>query len=189
MKKNNNKTWKIQKRHCLNLGVSLYIIDFYYRVFHIMKYFCNHYFEIMQKHYHLCLSIIVYSNKFYIQIVKSYMDSDLYNCSWELKGTSIAVYIWYARITRDALFVNLYPIYPRNTIFWREMVCNRQNDKKTEQNFSLKVMAWVRINLNGVSDIVILPQKTSFNADFYIENVLLMLKRHGNKLVGLDFTF
>ena len=50
-------------------------------------------------------------------------------------------------------------------------------------------MVWAGITFNGVSDIVILPQKMSFDADFYIENVLPIVKKDGNRLIGPDFTF
>ena len=50
-------------------------------------------------------------------------------------------------------------------------------------------MVWAGITFNEVTDVVILPQKTSFDADFYIENVLPIVKRDGNRLIGPDFTF
>jgi hypothetical protein len=55
--------------------------------------------------------------------------------------------------------------------------------------FPYKVMVWAGITFNGVTDIVILPQKTSFDADFYIANVLPIVKKDGNRLIGPDFTF
>ena len=82
--------------------------------------------------------------------------------------------------------------------------CNRQNDcvyaesreaanedfgTRPVHKFPFKVMVWAGITFNGVTDIVILPQKMSFDADFYIENVLPIVKKDGNRLIGLDFTF
>ena len=34
-----------------------------------------------------------------------------------------------------------------------------------------------------------MPQKTSFDAAYYIKNVLPIVKRDGNRLIGPDFTF
>ena len=50
-------------------------------------------------------------------------------------------------------------------------------------------MVWAGITFNGVTDIVILPQKTSFDEDFYIKNILPIVKIDGNRLIGSDFTF
>ena len=47
-------------------------------------------------------------------------------------------------------------------------------------------MVWTGIIFQGVTDIVILPQKTSFDVSVYIKN---LLNRNGNKLIGTDFTF
>ena len=63
--------------------------------------------------------------------------------------------------------------------------CNRQNDcvyaesreaanedfgTRHVHKFPFKVMVWAGITFNGVTDIVILLQKMTFDADFYIEN-------------------
>ena len=50
--------------------------------------------------------------------------------------------------------------------------------------FPFEVMVWAGINFNGVTYIVILPQKMSFNDDFYIKNVLPIVKRDENRLNG-----
>ena len=55
--------------------------------------------------------------------------------------------------------------------------------------FPFKVMVWAGITFNGVTYIVILPQKMSFNADFYIKNVLPIVNRDENRLIGPKFTF
>ena len=55
--------------------------------------------------------------------------------------------------------------------------------------FPFKAMVWTGITFQGVNDIIILPHKTSFDAAFYIKNVLPIVKRDGNKLIGADFTF
>ena len=44
-------------------------------------------------------------------------------------------------------------------------------------------------HFRGVTDIVILPQKTSFDVSVYIKNLLTILNRNGSKLIGTDFTF
>jgi len=82
--------------------------------------------------------------------------------------------------------------------------CNRQNDcvyaelretanedfgTRPVHKFPFKAMIWAGITFNGVTDIVILPQKMSFDAVFYIENVLPIVKRDGNRLIVPDFTF
>ena len=50
-------------------------------------------------------------------------------------------------------------------------------------------MVWTEITFNGVTEIVILPQKMTFNAEFYIEKVLPIVKRNRNKLIGPNLTF
>ena len=52
--------------------------------------------------------------------------------------------------------------------------------------FAFKVMVWTRINFQRITDIAILPQKTSFDAAFYIKNEPPI---DGNRLIGTDFTF
>ena len=42
-------------------------------------------------------------------------------------------------------------------------------------------MNWAEITFNGVTEIVILAQKMTFDKEFYIENALLIAKRYGNK--------
>ena len=82
--------------------------------------------------------------------------------------------------------------------------CNRQKDcvyaesreaanedfgTRPVHQFPFKVMVWAGITFNGVADIVILLQKMTSDADFYIENVLTVVKRDGNRLIGTNFTF
>ena len=66
---------------------------------------------------------------------------------------------------------------------------NENYGTRPVHKFPFKVMVWAGITFNGVTEIVILPQKTTFNAEFYIENVLPIVKRDGNKLIGPNFTF
>ena len=95
-----------------------------------------------------------------------------------------------------------------NTLFWQlfdqDGQYNSQNDcvyaesreaankdfgTRPVHKFPFKVMVWAGITFQGVTDIVILPQKTSFDAAFYIKNVLPIVKRDGNRLIGPHFTF
>ena len=55
--------------------------------------------------------------------------------------------------------------------------------------FPFKVMIWCGITYNGVSEVVVLPSKKSFTADFYIEEIIPIIKRDGNRLIGDDFVF
>ena len=50
-------------------------------------------------------------------------------------------------------------------------------------------MVWVGITFQRATGIVILTQKNSFDAAFYIKNVLRIVKRDANRLIGPDFTF
>ena len=45
------------------------------------------------------------------------------------------------------------------------------------------------LTYNGPTQIVVLPEKTSFNEDFYIKKVLPIVKREGIKLIGEDFIY
>ena len=81
---------------------------------------------------------------------------------------------------------------------------NRQNDRiyaksreaatkdmgtRPEHKFPFKVMVWIGVTFSGLTQVVILPQKTTFDSDFYVENVLPIVKRDGIKLIGENFIF
>ena len=53
--------------------------------------------------------------------------------------------------------------------------------------FPFKVMMWSGITCNSVSEVVVLPSKKSFTADFYIEKIIPIIKRDGNRLIGDNF--
>ena len=40
---------------------------------------------------------------------------------------------------------------------------------RPEHKFSFKVMVWIGVNFSGLTQVVILPQKTTFDSDFYVE--------------------
>ena len=40
-----------------------------------------------------------------------------------------------------------------------------------------------------LQSLCLLPEKTSFNLDFYIKNVLPVAQRDGMKLIGKDFVY
>ena len=42
---------------------------------------------------------------------------------------------------------------------------------------------------DGPTKLVFLPEKTSFNSNFYIKNVLPVAQRDGMKLIGKDFVY
>ena len=50
-------------------------------------------------------------------------------------------------------------------------------------------MIWAKITYKQVSEMEIMSRKTIFDEEFYIEIVLLIIKRDGNKLMKLNFTF
>ena len=81
---------------------------------------------------------------------------------------------------------------------------NRQNDRvyaasrkeatedigtRPEHKFPFKVMVWIGVTFSGLTQVVILPQKTSFDSDFYVEKVLPIVKRDGIQLIGENFIF
>ena len=81
---------------------------------------------------------------------------------------------------------------------------NRQNDRvyaksrkeatedmgtRPEHKFPFKAMVWIGISYNGITEPVVLPQKTSFDSVFYTENVLPIVKRDGTRLIGHDFIY
>jgi len=81
---------------------------------------------------------------------------------------------------------------------------NRQNDRiyavsrqaatedmgtRPEHKFPFKVMVWIGVTFSGLTQLVILPQKTTFDSDFYVEKVLPIVKRDGIQLIGENFIF
>jgi len=66
---------------------------------------------------------------------------------------------------------------------------NEDFSTRPVNKFPFKVMLWAGITFNGVTNIVILPQKMPFDADFYIEKVFPIVNRDGNRLIGPNFTF
>lgn len=57
------------------------------------------------------------------------------------------------------------------------------------EKFPLKVMCWCAITFYGVCKPVFLPPKTSFNADFYVSQVIPVVRAEGEKLIGSDFLY
>ena len=55
--------------------------------------------------------------------------------------------------------------------------------------YPLKSMCFLAATMNGFSEPVFLPPKTSFNSDFYIDGCMHIIKRDGRKLIGDDFIF
>ena len=58
----------------------------------------------------------------------------------------------------------------------------------SEHKCPFKVMVWIGV-FSGLIQVVILPQKTTFDSDFYVEKVLPIVKRDGIKLIGENFIF
>ena len=50
-------------------------------------------------------------------------------------------------------------------------------------------MVWYGLTYDGPTKPVFLPEKTSFNSNFYIKNVLPVAQRDGMKLIGKDFVY
>ena len=48
--------------------------------------------------------------------------------------------------------------------------------------YPFKVIVWIGITFNGVTEFVSLPQKTTLDEEFYIENVLPIVKSGGNMI-------
>ena len=65
---------------------------------------------------------------------------------------------------------------------------NKDFGTRPAHKFPFKVMVWVGIIFQGVTDIVIFLQKAAFDAAFYIKNVQPIVKRDRNRLIGHDFT-
>ena len=63
---------------------------------------------------------------------------------------------------------------------------NKDFGARSVHKFPFKVMVWAEITFQRVTDIVILPQKTSFDAAFFVKSVLPISK---TRLIGPDFTF
>ena len=55
---------------------------------------------------------------------------------------------------------------------------------KPEHKFPFKVMIWIGFTFSSLSQVVILPQKTTSNSDFYVKKVLPIVKRDGIQLIG-----
>ena len=56
-----------------------------------------------------------------------------------------------------------------------------------KENFLLKVMVWCGLSFNGTTRMVVLPEKTSFDSNFYVKIVLPVIKEDGIQLIGDDF--
>ena len=64
---------------------------------------------------------------------------------------------------------------------------NKDFGTRHVHKFLFKVMEWVGIPFKGVTDIVNMPQKASFDAAFCIKVELPIVKRGvGNRLIGSD---
>ena len=62
-------------------------------------------------------------------------------------------------------------------------------DARPEHKFPFKVMVWIGVNFSGLAQVVILPQKATFDSDFYVEKVLPIVKRDGIKQIENNFIF
>ena len=75
-------------------------------------------------------------------------------------------------------------IYAKNREY-----ANNIKGRNLRTKFPFKVMIWCGITYNGVFQVIVLPSKKSFTADFYIEKIIPIIKRDGNRLIGDDFFF
>lgn len=80
---------------------------------------------------------------------------------------------------------------PKNDVIYAESRedANQNGGLFEKRKFPLKVMVWCGITFNGATELVVLPPKTSFDSDFYIQNVIPLVKREGNRLIGKDFMY
>ena len=80
---------------------------------------------------------------------------------------------------------------PKNDVVYAESRydANIDNGLITKKKFPKKVMVWVGMTFNGITEVVVLPPKTSFNTDFYVSHVIPIARRDGIKLLGNDFVF
>jgi hypothetical protein len=93
-------------------------------------------------------------------------------------------------------------LFSDEKIFDQDGQYNRQNDViyaesredaniagglRPEYKFPFKVMVRCGLSYQGPTKMVVLPQKTSFNFDFYIKNVLPVAKKEGIRLIGEDY--
>ena len=60
---------------------------------------------------------------------------------------------------------------------------------RPEYKFSFKVMVWIGVNFSGLTQVFILPQKTTLDSDFYVEKLLPIVKRDEIKLIEDNFIF
>ena len=80
---------------------------------------------------------------------------------------------------------------PKNDVLYAE---SREHANNTggffeKEKFPLKVMVWCGMTFNGVTRVVVLPEKTSFDSNFYVNKVLPVIKEDGIQLIGDDFLF
>ena len=82
-------------------------------------------------------------------------------------------------------------INPKNDVVYAESRNEADNSGGLIEleKFPLKVMCWCAITFNGACKSVFLPPKTSFNADFYVSQVIPIVKAEGERLIGSDFLF
>ena len=59
----------------------------------------------------------------------------------------------------------------------------------TDRKFPFKVYGMDWCHFSGLTQVVILPQKTTFDSDFYVEKVLPIVNRDGIQLIGENFIF
>ncbi|XP_065650342.1 uncharacterized protein LOC136078497 [Hydra vulgaris] len=85
-------------------------------------------------------------------------------------------------------------LFSDEKIFNQDGQYNRQNDRiyvesrqaanegialHLAHKFSFKVMVWCGLTYNGPTKLVVKPDNMSFNSDFYIKNVLPIIKQEG----------
>ena len=95
-------------------------------------------------------------------------------------------------------------LFSDEKVFNQDGQYNRQNDRvyaesrkaanealglRKVHKFPFKVMVWYGLTYDGPTKPVFLPEKTSFNSNFYIKNVLPVAQRDGMKLIGKDFVY
>ena len=80
---------------------------------------------------------------------------------------------------------------PKNDVIYAESreEANQNGGLFEKHKYPLKVMVWCGITFNGATKIVVLPPKTSFDSNFYIQNVIPLVKEEGDRLIGKNFMY
>jgi len=91
----------------------------------------------------------------------------------------------------EKIFTQDGQINSKNDVIYAESrsAANLNGALKPRHKYPFKVMIWIGLTFNGPTQIAVLPPKTSFDSNFYINKCIPIVKRDGLKLIGPDFVF